>query len=274
MNELLDPIMKSPRPSIAALLATLGAFFCASVSMAEEDSTKPHMDALYEGKYATGAHAALHQEPASANQPAVGLAALWESKYVSEGRNNLDDGGIFSFEGIVEWKGIAAGAWFAAGDEEDYQEVNVFIEYCVSAGPLDVRAGYARLEFLEDHEHDNEYAAGVALNVIPFVVPALDYVYSTEAEGGFLELTLSSEVALFGERFMLEPYVLQAFDFGYATDGHDGANNFQVGIAGSLALMDGLNLVGSLSHSWAQKDVDRECLGDLSWGAIGLAAAF
>ena len=129
-------------------------------------------------------------------------------------------------------------------------------------------------QFLEDHEDDNEYAVGAALNNIPYVIPAVDYTYSTEADGGFLEVSLRSELPFFEERLIFEPYVMQAFDFGFATDEHDGRNNVQVGIGASLSLTDHVDLVGSLSHSWAQTDVDRENLGDLSWGAIGLAATF
>ena len=243
-------------------------------ALAENDPAV-HSAALYEGKYATGGHAALHRgNPEPSNQPIMGLAALWESKYVSEGRDNLDNGGIFSIEAVMEWNGFSGGTWFAVGDDETYQEVNVFLEYGIEAGPLALSMGYARLEFIEDHEDDNEFAVGAALNLIPYLIPAIDYVYSTEADGGFLEASLRSEISFFDERLIFEPYVLQAFDFGLATKAHDGPNNFQIGIGTSLGLTDRIDLVGSLSHSWAQTDIEREDLGDLTWGAIGLAATF
>jgi hypothetical protein len=268
--------MKTARVTVIQVCALICLFspFC-GVSADEENEPLSHSAALYEGKYATGGHAAIHREDITpTNRPIVGLSALWESKYVSEGRNNLENGGIFSLEAVMEWNGLLAGVWYAVGDDETYQEVNFFVEYGFGIGPLDLSAGYARLEFLEDHEDDNEFAAGAALNNIPYIIPAVDYTYSTEAEGGFLEVSLRSELPFFEERLIVEPYLMQAFDFGLATDDHDGVNNFQVGIGASLSLTDHLDLVGSLSHSWAQTDVDREDLGDLSWGAVGLAATF
>jgi hypothetical protein len=257
------------------LILSLTVVLCSPCIRAEEHEHATHSAALYEGKYATGGHAAIHRDDVeSAHALSIGLAALWESKYVTEGRNNLDDGGIFSLEAVLEWKNFFGGVWFAAGDDETYQEVNLFIEYGFDVGPLDLSVGYTHLEFLEDHENDDEFAAGMALNSIPYLIPAIDYVYSTEAEGGFIEISVRSEIPLFEERLVFEPYVMQAFDLGYATEDHDGVNNFQIGIGASFALTERLDLVGSLSHSWAQSDVDREDLGDLSWGTVGVAAAF
>jgi hypothetical protein len=257
------------------LLAGLGisAF---SETTPEKTHPSTHSAALYEGKYGTSGHAALHRgNPKPQDQLSFGFVSLWESKYVSEGRNNLDDGGLFSLEAVMEWDGLVGGVWFAVGDDEDYQEVNAFIEYGTAVGPVDLSVGYARLEFLKDYEEDNEFAAGAALNNIPYIIPSIDYVYSTEADGGFLEVTLQSEFSFFDEKFILEPYMLQAFDFGFVTDSHDGRNNFQVGIAASLSLTETFALVGSASHSWAQDDIEQEGDDDdLSWGAIGVAAAF
>lgn len=263
----------------------VSAFVAAGVtlcSLAHEKTELPaenegttHSAALFDGKTTSGSHAAIHRENlAPTNRPIMALAAQWQSKYVSEGRNNLNEGGIHTLECVAEWKGISGGAWLASGDDESYKEVNVFVEYGISAGPLDVSLGYARLEFLEDHTDDNELAGGIAWNNIPHLIPSIDYVYSTEADGGFLEATLKSSITIMKEHLLLEPYATQAFDFGYATKAHDGLNNFQIGLGASLSLIGGLDLVGSVSHSWAQSDVEREGLGDLSWCSIGLAATF
>ena len=212
--------------------------------------------------------------PASADQPAFSVTGLWESKYISEGRDNLEDGGLFSVEGSAELQGATLGVWFATGDRESYEELNVSIEYGFAAGPVDAYIGYTRLEFLEDDESDNEIGAGIAVDGIPWVIPGLDYTYSTEAEGGFLEISLRSEIALLEDRLTLEPYLLEGFDFGYASEEHDGANHLQVGVDIALTLTDQVNLLGSVAHSWAHKDVENEDLGDEFWGAVGVSADF
>lgn len=240
-----------------------------------ELKSETHSAALYEGKTSTGGHAAIHREDAtSTNYPSVGLSALWQSKYATQGRDNLERGGIYPVEAVLEWHGLSGGTWVAVGDTEAYTEVDLFVEYALEAGPLDFSLGYARLEFIEDHTGDNEVAAGTALNAIPYLIPGVSYVYSTEAEGGFLEVTLKSEFAVFEERLVFEPYVLQGFDSGYVSADYDGPNNFEVGIGATLALLDGLDLVGSISHSWAQDNLERDGLGDLSWVVIGMAGSF
>jgi len=202
------------------------------------------------------------------------VTAKRESKYVSEGRDNLEEGGIFSFETTAEWRQLTFGVSFVTGDSESYDELNLNIEYELELGPLEAYIGYTRLEFLENNESDNEISTGIAFKNIPYLVPALDYTYSTESDGGFLELSLSSEYELIEEKLTLEPYILEGFDFGYASSEYDGPNNLQVGLEFTLALTDQVSAVGSIAHSWAHEDVENEGLGDISWGTIGLSAEF
>ena len=133
---------------------------------------------------------------------------------------------------------------------------------------------YIRLEFLEDGESDNEISAGMEIYGISYFVPALDYAYSTEADGGFLELSVRSGITLLDGQLSLEPYILEGFDFGYATRKHDGPNNFQMGIDFSFELSKTLSIVGSVAQSLAQDDVKHDGLGDVSWVSIGMAAEF
>jgi hypothetical protein len=212
-----------------------------------------------------------------AAEPTFSVTGLWESKYISEGRNNLENGGLFSVDGNAEWHGATLGVWFATGDRESYEELNLSLEYGFSAGPVDAYIGYTRLEFLEEDENDNELSAGISISGLPWVIPGLDYTYATEAEGGFLELSLRAEIALQEERITIEPYILEGFDCGYASEEYDGANNLQVGLDITLALTDQVRILASVAHSWAHKDVENEDLGDEFWGgvrgdAVGLSA--
>ena len=208
----------------------------------------------------------------SPSRPAFGLVALLESKYVTEGRDNLGDGGLLSVEAIAEWQGLVAGAWFATGESESYEELNLFVEYGLDLGPVGTYIGYTRLEFPEDDDSDNEITAGVEVNATRYLVPALDYTYSTQADGSFLEVSIRSEIVLLDGQLLLEPYVLEGFDFGYTSPEHDGPNNLQAGIDFAIKLSDPVTLVGSIAHSWAHEDVRNDGLGDLSWASIGVAA--
>jgi hypothetical protein len=208
--------------------------------------------------------------------PAMGWTAgfLWESKYVTEGRDNLEEGGIFSWEAAGEVSGFAAGAWFGLGDSEDYRELNLFIEYAHEFGDIETYVGYTRLEFYPDHESDNELSAGLAYHGFPYLIPGVDYVYSTEAKGSFVEVSLRSELGFFEDRLMVSPYILEGFDFGYASEEYDGPNNLQIGARVTYHLAEWCEVFGFGAHSWAHGDVEREGLGDLSWGGAGVSVSF
>lgn len=204
---------------------------------------------------------------------AFGITGRWDSKYVSEGRDNLEEGGLFSVDSSAEWSDLALGVWFAFGDSETYEELNLYIQYGVTFGPVEVYLGYARLEFTHNDESDNEIAAGIAIEGLPWLTPAIDYTYSTEAEGGFLELSLASEIVLLDERVVIVPYVLEGLDFGYASEDHDGANNLQVGMDLDMPITDNISIVGLVSYSWALRDVKKDELSDEAWVAVGLSSS-
>ncbi len=165
-----------------------------------------------------------------------------------------------------------AGAWFASADSGPYEELNLYVNYGVELGPVYGYAGYTRLEFPEDNESDNEISVGMELNGAGYVKPALDYRFSTEADGGFMELSVNTEFILLNGRLALGPYIMEGFDFGYASEQHDGPNHFQIGIDFTWALTGGRRIVGSVAHSRALEDVRNDGLGDVSWLLIGVAA--
>ncbi|MGA0311290.1 MAG: hypothetical protein ACO3MX_09660, partial [Candidatus Puniceispirillaceae bacterium] len=88
------------------------------------------------------------------------------------------------------------------------------------------------------------------------------------------ELFASTDFSLFEGALVVEPYALQALDFGYASDRHDGLNNFQAGLALHYPLGQDAALFCSLNHSWAQKDVRNDGMGDVSWVGLGFSGRF
>ena len=198
----------------------------------------------------------------------------WQSKYISEGRDNIDGNSMFTAEMVAVWKQFSIGAWYGIGDSKQYQELDLFVEYGFSVSNLDIALGYARLEFMEDGTFDNELFTSLALSNLPYVVPGLDAVYSTEADGTFVELSLRSKFGFLNERLFLEPYVLQGLDYGYASDDDDGFNNTQVGVGLSYLVADRFHVVGSLNQSWANKGVRQDDGGDETWVSVGLAIDF
>lgn len=210
----------------------------------------------------------------SENSVDLGVGISWESKYVSEGRDNLDHGGLFSLESSLEESGFVFGLWYAVGNSVNYQELDFSAEYHYEVAGCDLSVGYTRLEFLQDHDSDNEVYAGLSCTGLPWVTPNVSYVYSTEAEGAFVELGLGCEIDLIPNKVTVCPHVLEGFDFGYASEQYDGPNNLQIGIEANITVTQHIQLTCHVSHSWAHEDIDREEGANTTWAGIGLSANF
>jgi hypothetical protein len=211
-----------------------------------------------------------------------GIGVLWESHYLSEGRDNLDNTGLFS--STVEWGGSTAlgdwslGSWYASGYDTDYTEWNLSAGWTRAMGDLEISAGYTYLRFLSDSEDDHEVGLDLAYTGFGAWTPFIGGYYSFEAEGTFIECGLCAEWSL-TEYLTLQPYVLAGFNQGYVTDGHDGANHMAVGVETVWSISEHLCLCGSISYTTGiDKDAGRypddEWLRDRVYGRLGLKAAF
>ncbi|MBA1145861.1 hypothetical protein H0Z60_02200 [Ectothiorhodospiraceae bacterium WFHF3C12] len=218
---------------------------------------------------ATATATATAQEQAT--PAALDVTARWHDRYVSEGRDNLEDGGLLAVEGVLAWGQWRGGGWFGAGLAEDYQELNLFVERGFDMGPVRLWGRYARLDFPADQRNDNELSAGATLSVMDGLAGTVDYTYSTATEGGFATVAVKATVGLFNDRLALTSVLLQGFDYGYASESFDGANHREASLEASVRLGGRWRLVGSVARSWALADVERSGGGDLSWATIGLA---
>ncbi|MFO8027601.1 MAG: hypothetical protein R6U56_08045 [Opitutales bacterium] len=198
----------------------------------------------------------------------------WESKYVENGRNELHEGGIFTMEAIAAYEGFSLGAWSVLADSVDYKELQLTAAYAATLKGIELVGGWTHLEFDPDSADDDELFLEISPGSLAGFELSAALVYSFEADGSFLELRLGHPLAFFEERLTVEPYLQENFDFGYRTAAHDGLSNLEAGIDLSFALNERFNIVAFLAHSWAQEDVEREGLGDVSWAGFGLGARF
>lgn len=200
------------------------------------------------------------------------------SKYISEGRNNLPNGGIV-WSGIdyqhgalllFERQGIAT--------SEDYIEFNGGIGYQLQLADWQLTGSYTRLEFFGDERcHDNELAAQLEYQAIEWLTPTLVYTHATAANGGFLEFSLTGHWAL-SDNFELAPYVTQGWDFGFATADHDGLNNLQFGVVGELQVNPQWAVALHVSRTLAQRDIKDEqgdqCQTQQTFGGVMFSYQF
>lgn len=208
------------------------------------------------------------------NEKSTYIGALRESKYVFHGRDILIDEGIYSFETTFQQSDISLSFWYAIGDASNYQELDTTLSYAFEVSGFESYVGYSRYEYISDNENDDEVSAGISYTISSLLTPAVDYAYSFDANGSFIEVSLQSDMKLFTDRLTLSLYAIQAFDFGYETKEYDGFNNFLIGAKVGMTLAKSIEINGFIAHSIAQEDIKLEGLGNLTWGGIGLYMAF
>lgn len=211
----------------------------------------------------------LISNAANANDMAASLDLGWDSKYISEGRNNLDKGGIYWGSAIVETGALTTYAVVGRGDSTHYTEWNFGLEYSLQLHEnLESSVGYQRLEFYSDERaHDNEVFAEIAYIGIHWLRPSVSYTFATEAGGYFVEVSLHSPWHI-TEQFSVTPYVTQGFDFQYATEEHDGLNHFQLGVEANYTISNSFAIYAHLSHSIAMDDIKDEAHNDGVQGGL------
>jgi len=197
-----------------------------------------------------------------------------ETKYVTEGRNNLPQGGIDSIELGAGFKGLGLGLWYAKANKDPFRELDLSLSYEKTWMGMEFGVGATILEFLEAKEMDREFSLSWGCTVFEWLSPSLEAVHSMDADGVFLEAGLSMERSFFDDRLAVEPYLAQGFDFGYASTAYDGPNHTQAGVTASWAFSEVWSLSATISRSWASEDVKRDGLGHLTWQSFSLAASF
>lgn len=205
------------------------------------------------------------------------LTPSWDSHYVTQGGNNLDSGGLLSLDLALSKSDFEIGLWLARGDSQDYKEINLYAGYGFSIYSLEAYLNFTHLIFPEEaknQDQDNEIGFGISYSSYQWLQPSLDYIWGSEAKGGYIELSLRSDLIASESRYQITPYMLRAYDFGYVSEDHDELNHTEVGFEVSALVAADTSIELGLHHSWAGRNLKRDDLDDVSWVNIGLSAEF
>ncbi|MCF7838850.1 MAG: hypothetical protein K9N49_09500 [Candidatus Marinimicrobia bacterium] len=217
-----------------------------------------------------------------ATPPELGLSAelAWDSRYVTEGRSNLDRNGLLGATTEAALGDLTLGIWFADSPHATpYRELNAYALHGFTWGDVSAYVSFNHLRFLTDDEYDNEVGTGIARENLPGnLADALDAYYSFESEGAFFDFSLGGAYDLH-PRLTISPSIVLGVNSGYVADGHDGANHLALALEASTPIRHGLELAAYLTHSWAiSSDPDRypadQALEDLLYGGVVLRGAF
>jgi len=209
---------------------------------------------------------------AMAEQPVHQFEFNWQNKYITQGRNNLPDADLFSlsYQQAVN-DAISVGFWYASSSQQHYNELHLILNYHFDSPVGELDLGYERLIF-DQQQYDNELAASWSYPAV--VTPAVEAVYSTEATGHFVLLSLSSEFQFDDLSLSLSPYIAEGFDFGYVSSLKYGSNHVQLGLEASYELRSSWYLKSALEHGIVHSNLKAQGERDETWITLGLQTSF
>lgn len=200
-----------------------------------------------------------------------------QSKYVTEGRDNLDRGGLYIANIDANAEHWFANLWYGEGshrqalDQDPYQELNLSLGLPISWGDYSAQAGITWLKSLNDGIEDKEFFAGLVWQKGSTSL-SLDATYADLAAGWFLEARLEHSLQL-DEALELVPTLAYGWDFAYASDDHSGENHALIALTLRYTLFESLWLEAHINRAFAREGIREEDGEHISWGGIRLNLA-
>lgn len=204
-----------------------------------------------------------------------------ESRYVTEGRDNLSGDGLVSVSSEFIVGEATFLPWYAVSPGADYSELNLNLIYGIlPTEDLAIYFGYnhIRSRELDERANDNEISLDLVHKLINRVALGAGIYHSFEAGGSFLEMT----VKYFDKPDKRAHYSVQAglgVNAGYVSDGHTGLNHFQLRTNMSYLPVIQVELYAYAAYTAAiNRDAIQytgdELLGDFFWGGVGFVYVF
>jgi hypothetical protein len=203
------------------------------------------------------------------------LSTAWDSAFVCEGRNFLEEGGMVSaYLQVDSQLGLSAWVWASDSYETPYAEYDVGLMYKLVLGDFDLGAGW---NYGHDYQYDDnftEFYSWLYYRKVQWLIPGARYKYGDFSGGTYLELSLESNLKCLGDKLTFTPSVILGIDFGYATEDVDDLNNIQLKLAASYMLTDRVALGGYVAYSYGLEDLEEHGDEDLGWGGVSLTVFF
>lgn len=209
---------------------------------------------------------------------AADLNLQYDSRYVTEGRNNLQHGGIVWLSvgnEIVEHVSVNLAYGYATSSDVNYDELNLILEYANAVGKVDWYVNYTSLHFFKDELTDNEIGFGISYPLFESFERFTDILYSVEAAGFFAETGIRFNHTL-TTQWAFSAYLLAGFDFGYISPSHDGHNHNAIGAEINFALNEQMSLSAIFEATRSGNDISREqgIKPNHSWIGLRLSTIF
>ena len=206
---------------------------------------------------------------------------LWESRYVTEGRDNLSGNNLVSASTEFAIDEFSVVPWLAASPAADYAEFNLNIVYGFKlADAVVIYAGYNRIQARDNgvSSDDNEISLDLAYKFSKQLHLLASVYHSFDADGAFMELAVKRRHRI-NDKTRVRAQAVLGTNAGYVTDGHDGLNNFQLRANITYEPVTQMELYAYSGYNFAiNRDTTRYAgdilLDDFFWGGVGLTWRF
>jgi len=206
---------------------------------------------------------------------------LWESRYVTEGRDNLSGKGIYSASTEFNYKDINIVPWVAGTINTDYSEFNLNIVYGQQLlDNLELFIGYNHIQTreLEVNSNDNEISLDLAYFYEKQFQIVTNIYYSLDAEGAFAEAAIKKGYRV-DNTLSINLRATLGFNSGYIVGGHNGINHGQLLARASYQALKEMEVYAYAGYNRAiNRDstnyIGDELLRDFFWGGIGMSYRF
>lgn len=212
-----------------------------------------------------------------AAQPQLNWNNQWQSRYVSEGRDNLPGSGLLGSTLSAGAGRFDGSVVYLVEDQTPRDGRSRYREWNLEAGvggtvaALDWRLGYKQLWFPASDEDDRELSAELGTNWFASLSSTLTYTWATGADGGFIELALEREFSC-GLRCQFQPYLMVTANEGFVPDSRRGLNSVQLGTALALEVGEQVWLALEANYSVPAQSDREEALEELFW--LGFAVNY
>ena len=206
---------------------------------------------------------------------------LWESRYVTEGRDNLSGSSLASVSTEFSVDEFSIVPWIADSAGADYSEFNLNIIYGSRLAEdliLYMGYNYIHARLIDDRVNDNEISLDLAYKLMEHLNVLAGIYHSFDARGSFMETTVKYNNAI-NKQVHYSVVGALGLNAGYVTDGHKGLNHMQLRVNVAYQPSTQAEFYAYTGYNMAlNRDTEKyfgdESLDDFFWGGVGFTYLF
>ncbi len=206
---------------------------------------------------------------------------LWESRYVTEGRDNLSGNSLASVSTEFSVDEFSIVPWVADSAAADYSEFNLNVVYGSRLAEdliLYMGYNYIHARLIDDRVNDNEISLDLAYKLMKHLNVLAGIYHSFDARGSFMETTVNYNNAI-NKKVHYSLSGVLGLNAGYVSDGHKGLNHMQLRVNVAYQPSTQAEFYAYTGYNMAlNRDAEKysgdELLDDFFWGGVGFTYLF